>query len=65
MLSPQLLSILPHWWCIGQKQHKMLKGGWLFPGQNPVNPLGTRQLNRACHAAVDLAGLLLAVFVTQ
>jgi hypothetical protein len=29
----------------------MLDGGWLFPGQNPINPLSTRQLNRACHAA--------------
>ncbi len=35
----------------------MLKGGWLFPGQNPVNPLTTRQLNRACHAAAAAAGI--------
>lgn len=35
----------------------MLKGGWLFPGQNPVNPLSTRQLRRAMEAAVRLAGL--------
>ena len=35
----------------------MLKGGWLFPGRDPVNPLSTRQLNRAFHAAVTLAGL--------
>jgi integrase/recombinase XerD len=27
----------------------------LFPGRDSVNPLTTRQLNRACHAAVDLA----------
>ena len=27
----------------------------LFPGQNPVNPMTTRQLNRACHTAADLA----------
>ena len=26
-------------------------GGWLFPGQNPVNPLTTRQLSRVFHAA--------------
>ena len=25
--------------------------GWLFPGQNPVSPMSTRQLTRACHAA--------------
>jgi integrase/recombinase XerD len=29
--------------------------GWLFPGQNPVNPLTPRQLNRACHAAARMA----------
>jgi site-specific recombinase XerD len=34
----------------------MLKGGWLFPGQNPVNPVSSRQLGRACHDAVQLAG---------
>ena len=28
---------------------------WLFPGQNPVNPLTTRQLNRAVHAAAHIA----------
>ena len=26
-------------------------GGWLFPGLNPVEPLSTRQLNRAVHEA--------------
>ncbi len=35
----------------------MLPGGWLFPGQNPVNPLTTRQLNRAFHAALAAAGI--------
>ena len=29
--------------------------GWLFPGQNRVNPLTPRQLNRVCHAAARLA----------
>ena len=57
MLSPALLCVLREWWRIGQAQHLMLGGGWLFPGQNPVNPLTTRQLNRACHAASALAGL--------
>jgi site-specific recombinase XerD len=33
----------------------MLDGGWLFPGQNPINPLSTRQLNRICHAAAAAA----------
>ena len=31
----------------------LLPRGWLFPGRNPVDPLSTRQLNRAVHAAAD------------
>jgi len=27
------------------------------PGQKPVNPMTARQLNRAMHAAKDLAGI--------
>ena len=57
MLSPILLKLLRQWWRKAQAERKMLKGGWLFPGRNPVNPLSTRQLNRAFHAAVTLAGL--------
>jgi site-specific recombinase XerD len=29
----------------------------LFPGQNPINPVTTRQINRAVTAAKDLAGI--------
>ena len=57
MLSPTLLTLLRAWWQAAQAERKMLKGGWLFPGQNPVNPLSTRQLNRAFHAAVTVAGI--------
>jgi site-specific recombinase XerD len=57
MLSPILLKLLRQWWRKAQAERKMLKGGWLFPGQNPVNPMSTRQLNRAFHAAVTVAGL--------
>jgi site-specific recombinase XerD len=32
-----------------------LPNGWLFPGLNPVDPLSTRQLNRAIHAAAEAA----------
>jgi site-specific recombinase XerD len=39
----------------------MLPGGWLFPGQNPVNPLTTRQLSRAFHRARKAAGIDKAV----
>ncbi len=51
MLSPTLLALLRAWWRQGQSQRQMLPGGWLFPGQNPINPLSTRQLNRAFHLA--------------
>lgn len=57
MLSPTLLALLREWWRAAQAQRRMLRGGWLFPGQNPVNPLSTRQLRRAMEAAVTLAGL--------
>jgi integrase/recombinase XerD len=49
MLSPQLLELLRDWYRIARPQV------WLFPGQNPVNPLTTRQLNRAVHAAAHIA----------
>jgi site-specific recombinase XerD len=51
MLSEHLLDLLRAWWKAARPQ------GWLFPGQNPVNPLTTRQLNRACHAAAEAAGI--------
>ena len=31
--------------------------GCLFPGRNPAQPMTTRQLNRACHAAVQMADI--------
>ncbi len=51
MLSDLLLDVLRAWWKEARPQ------GWLFPGQNPVNPLTTRQLRRACHAAAETAGI--------
>jgi site-specific recombinase XerD len=51
MLSPILLQRLRVWWRVARAQGKMLDGGWLFPGLNPVEPLTTRQLNRAVHEA--------------
>ncbi|MDH3280801.1 MAG: site-specific integrase [Gammaproteobacteria bacterium] len=57
MLSPALRALLRAWWRDGRAKGKMLPGGWLFPGMNPVNPMTTRQLNRICHAAVDAAEL--------
>ena len=57
MLSPVLLEHLRVWWRFANEQRLMLKGGWLFPGQNPINHLGARQLSRACHAAAMDAGI--------
>src|SRR6202049_2791585 len=49
MLSPKLLELLRDWYRIARPQ------GWLFPGQNPANPMTTRQLTRACHVAASMA----------
>jgi len=57
MLSPVLLERLRVWWRVARAQGKMLDGGWLFPGMNPVEPLTTRQLNRVVHAAAAAANL--------
>lgn len=57
MLSTTLLALLRAWWREADAKGKMLPHGWLFPGQDPVNPLSTRQLNRACHAAAAAAGI--------
>ena len=51
MLSPQLLQLLREWWKAARPQV------WLFPGQNPINPVTPRQLNRAVTVAKDLAGI--------
>jgi len=57
MLSPVLLERLRAWWKFAHAQGKMLQGGWLFPGLDPIDPLSTRQLNRVVHAAAEAAGI--------
>lgn len=57
MLSPVLLERLRLWWKVARAQGKMLDGGWLFPGLNPVEPLSARQLNRAIKEATQAAGI--------
>jgi integrase len=47
MLSPHLLDLLRTWWKAARPR------GWLFPGRDPAQPMTTRQLNRACHAAAQ------------
>jgi integrase/recombinase XerD len=57
MLSEPLLELLRAWWLAARERGVMLPGGWLFPGQNPVNPLTTRQLRRAFDGAREAAGI--------
>ena len=54
MLSPKLLELLRDWWRYAHAQGKMFPGGWLFPSRDPVDPLSSRQLNRAIHAAAEV-----------
>jgi len=49
MLSRHLLQLLRAWYKTARPQ------GWLFPGRDRVQPMTTRQLNRACHAAAQMA----------
>jgi site-specific recombinase XerD len=49
MLSPQLLELLRDWWRIA---HPPV---WMFPGRDRITPMTTRQLNRVCHMAAELA----------
>ena len=51
MLSPHLLDLLRAWWKAARPQ------GWLFPSRDPAQPMTTRQLNRACHAAAQMADI--------
>ncbi len=51
MLSEPLLDLLRAYWKASRPR------GWLFPGQNPVNPLTTRQLRRAFDGAKVAAGI--------
>ena len=50
MLSPVLLELLREWWRLCRSR------GWLFPGgRDPVQPMTTRQITRACHTAAQAA----------
>lgn len=55
MLPADLLTLLREWWKLGRQQGVMHPQGWLFPGQNAMRPICTRQLHRvvvtAAHAA--------------
>ena len=49
MLSPHLLELLRAWWKAAPTT------GLAVSRPDPVKPLTTRQLNRACHAAAHMA----------
>ena len=46
-MNLQHISVIPVFKVLAQS------GNLLFPGQNPINHMGARQLSRACQAAAD------------
>ena len=46
MLAADLLALLRQWWKLGRDQGVMHRDGWLFPGENAMKPISTRQLYR-------------------
>ena len=51
MLSPSLLTLLRQYY------REARPVGWLFPGRNRIDPISTRQFNRAFGFACDFAGI--------
>ena len=51
MLSPDLLDLLRDYW------REARPAGWLFPGKPKINPVSSRQLNRAFNSAKHLVGI--------
>src|SRR4051794_39448724 len=57
MLPADLLTLLREWWKAGRQQGVMYPQGWLFPGQNAMKPISTRQLHRVVVEAAEAAGI--------
>src|ERR1700704_4694787 len=55
LLPSILLERLRTWWRYARAEGKVLPGGYLFPGLDPLDSLSTRQLNRAVHEAAHAA----------
>ena len=55
LLPPILLERLRTWWRHARAAGKVLPGGYLFPGLDPLDSMSTRQLNRAVHEAATAA----------
>jgi site-specific recombinase XerD len=51
MHSPGLLELLRDYWREARPE------GWLFPGKPKINPISSRQLNRAFTSAKNMAGI--------
>ncbi len=51
MLSPSLLTLLREYY------RETRPAGWLFPGQDRVNPISTRPMNRAFALACNFVGI--------
>ena len=51
MLSPRLLEVLQEWWLVGQP------ATWLFPVQDPLLPITTRQLYRVVRDTAAAVGI--------
>jgi len=61
LLSPALLEKLREWWRYGVANNRLIKGGWLFPGKNPINHISSRQLSRAIIVAAKKANIAKSV----
>lgn len=57
LLSPILLEHLRAWWQFAHQHRLMFPEGWLFPGQDPINHISTRQLSRVCKDIARVAGI--------
>ena len=57
MLSADLLALLREWWKIGHREGVMHRDGWLFPGQQYLKPISTRQLHGVVVEAAQAAGI--------
>jgi integrase/recombinase XerD len=55
LLPPILLERLRAWWRHAHAAGKVLPGGYLFPGLDPLDSMSARQLNRAVHDAAKAA----------
>jgi integrase len=51
MLSPGLLNLLRNYWLEARPE------GLLFPGNPKINPISSRQLNRAFTSAKHMTGI--------